>query len=574
MFKDIMSFLKSTDENGKRKKISPFIIILTALIVILPTTIALLHAYLHDDSDVVINTTVTVALYDAQGTELAFEEIIEANIETSSVAKIFHGTVLNKVPIDTPANLGEHNFKLDFKRNEITEQFFCFFTDSFKTSYLKDSNGNFFSVSEEDYNLFLNSDYSEKVYPQSAPPKLITGDEEAITPNEATWSYLKQNGQVFLSNSPLEKSTDVTYNISGAINLHFYDVPDACTAQIFDEKGEIIYSGTLDELAFVKPQTDTLLRAKVSATWNSKDGRSSYGQATYTFNIVLGNKAEFSVSKSKVTAGDFVIVSVKNAQSIAKVIYSAHNSPDEQLSTEAAKQFEALRSYKPIFISDGDSARAIIPFHAELPSGKFTFSVAYGATEQEFTIEIRERQSSEVTLPKVAFQISPILSQSSTDDFNSILKNLNPSSQSIRFFRGKFASPQDFGFVGGYRFKDTLKSSDNDLSFDASGAEFTSPTDSTAVKALNIGVVLESSYCQYLGNYVVIEHGMGLRTWYCGLSDATVKVGAVVAKGDLIGRSGDSPTVSGNGFVLMCSVYDTLVSPDVLWSSDFNFDNK
>jgi len=570
MFKDIKSFLKSTDENGKRKRVSPFIIILVAIIVIIPTAIALFHAYLYDDSDSVTSITVNVSLYNAEGAVISSEEVVESNIETSSVAKIFYGMVTNKKSIDAPAEPGEHNFKLDFTRNASTEQFFCYFTDSHKTSYLKDSKGSFFSISEADYNTFLNSKFSDTVYPHFHPPKLITGDEEAITPNEAIWYYQKQNKETFLSTAPLEQSSDITYNISGAINLHFYDAPDTCTAQIFDENGELIYDGSFEELSFVKPQTDTLLRASVSATWDKKDSRDSYGRATYNFNIVLGNKAEFSISKTTVMAGDFVILSIKNAQSASKVIYSVKSAVSA--SEEGKNQFELLSSYKPVFITEKDSAMAIIPFHSQLPTGTFTFSVAYGAAEQEFTVEIQERQGKETVLPATSQQISTVVSQNSIDDFKNMLKNLTPPSQSIRFFRGSFASPADFGFTAGYSFKDTLKSSDEGiLSFNADGAEFLL---SSSVKALNIGVVLEASYSQYLGNYVVIEHGMGLRTWYCNLSDFSVKAGDIVAKGELIGQIGNSPTVSGNGFVLICSVYDTLVSPDVLWTTEFNLDNK
>ena len=41
---------------------------------------------------------------------------------------------------------------------------------------------------------------------------------------------------------------------------------------------------------------------------------------------------------------------------------------------------------------------------------------------------------------------------------------------------------------------------------------------------------------------------------------------------ELVGKSGNHPTISGNGFLLICSVYDTLISPDVLWSTEFTFD--
>ena len=461
-----------------------------------------------------------------------------------------------------------------FKYNTSSEEYLCYFTDNYSTSYLKDSVGNVFSLSEAEYNVFLNSQFSQAVYPDAQPPMLITGDGESVLPTSASWSYLKQNKESVSSTVALAPSSDTTYNISGAINLHFSRTPDTCVAQIFDTDGEKIYEGTLGELSILKAQTDMLLKAKVTASWENKEGCTSHGQATYAFNILLGNKAEFSVNKTKVTSGDFVIISIKNAQSLSKIIYSTKGVTEKQDVDEAtSKSIDFLYGYKPVFVTDAQFARAIIPFPAQLPAGTFEFSLAYGAAEQDFAIEIQERASDSLLFAKPSTQIAPIISNESITEFNDIVSNLKPSSQSIRFFRGQFACPTDSGLVEGYSFKDKVTSADELASFDAIGNEYMSPFfGGTPIRALNIGVVLEASYCTYLGNYVVIEHGMGLRTWYCGLSDFNVSVGDIVAKGDSIGKSGSGSLLTTDGVLILCSVYDTFISPDVLWNTTFELD--
>ena len=67
----------------------------------------------------------------------------------------------------------------------------------------------------------------------------------------------------------------------------------------------------------------------------------------------------------------------------------------------------------------------------------------------------------------------------------------------------------------------------------------------TPVYAANSGVVVESSYHQTYGYYVVVFHGPDANgdsyaTLYGHLSTANVATGTVVSKGDVIGEVGSS----------------------------------
>ena len=52
------------------------------------------------------------------------------------------------------------------------------------------------------------------------------------------------------------------------------------------------------------------------------------------------------------------------------------------------------------------------------------------------------------------------------------------------------------------------------------------------------GKVAEIKESPLYGNYVVVEHENNIKTYYYGLSDVTVTVGATIAQGDKIGTSG------------------------------------
>lgn len=76
------------------------------------------------------------------------------------------------------------------------------------------------------------------------------------------------------------------------------------------------------------------------------------------------------------------------------------------------------------------------------------------------------------------------------------------------------------------------------------GQDFAVPL-GTDVYATGNGIILETGRNSGLGNYIVIDHGYGLRTTYGHLSHIRVSEGEQVKRGDLIGLSGNTGTSSG-----------------------------
>jgi murein DD-endopeptidase MepM/ murein hydrolase activator NlpD len=67
----------------------------------------------------------------------------------------------------------------------------------------------------------------------------------------------------------------------------------------------------------------------------------------------------------------------------------------------------------------------------------------------------------------------------------------------------------------------------------------------TALHAAQRGRIKRSSRDSISGSYVVVDHGLGIETIYCHLSDATAIEGEGVRRRDPIGRSGASGRVTG-----------------------------
>ncbi len=67
----------------------------------------------------------------------------------------------------------------------------------------------------------------------------------------------------------------------------------------------------------------------------------------------------------------------------------------------------------------------------------------------------------------------------------------------------------------------------------------------TEIKAIEDGIIQKSTYNQYSGNFVVIEHQDGYTSSYAHLRECKVTEGQSVKKGDIIGKSGSTGIATG-----------------------------
>ena len=67
----------------------------------------------------------------------------------------------------------------------------------------------------------------------------------------------------------------------------------------------------------------------------------------------------------------------------------------------------------------------------------------------------------------------------------------------------------------------------------------------TDIKAIEDGIIQKSTYNQYSGNFVVIEHQDGYTSSYAHLRECKVSEGQSVKKGDIIGISGSTGIATG-----------------------------
>ncbi|MFC5701800.1 peptidoglycan DD-metalloendopeptidase family protein [Cohnella faecalis] len=81
------------------------------------------------------------------------------------------------------------------------------------------------------------------------------------------------------------------------------------------------------------------------------------------------------------------------------------------------------------------------------------------------------------------------------------------------------------------------------------------------VFAAGSGTVKETGFNSSRGNYIIITHRSGLESWYMHLRRISVKTGAIVGRGEVIGRLGNTGRSTGPHLHFQVVVQDEPVSP-------------
>lgn len=83
----------------------------------------------------------------------------------------------------------------------------------------------------------------------------------------------------------------------------------------------------------------------------------------------------------------------------------------------------------------------------------------------------------------------------------------------------------------------------------------------TGIHAADSGVVVAAQYHYSLGNYIIINHGNGIQTYYLHTSAMYVSVGDTVNKGDVIAAVGTTGSSTGNHLDFRVNVNGSYVNP-------------
>lgn len=588
MFKDIKKFFTDfiNGMRGKRGfKYAPFIAIPCLLAILLPTIFAVWHVYLKDDQ-LFDAHDVSVTLYNNEGKMIASETVTETYVSTSPLTSIFYAMNSGKEFSTRPEDcIDEANYRVTIDSGDSYVDYDCYFSSSPTSSYIYYAE-KYFSVSEEPYTRFLRSGYSEGAYPSATPPALLTKQGESIIPDQVYWRYKNSEGEFKQA-----KYADVTtrlqnFEMSGSIAFEFERLPSACTVKVSDSEGNLLYSGDLDRLSFITAEPGTLLHVDITASWARTEECLAYGMLDYSFTVICKDHASFEISTSTICPGEFILLSGSDIEPGTKVIYSPAPTDDEDPDLkEDAESGEAseentvvndtdipttqsvMAAISPTVSYSGSNAYALLPIPYGTPAGSFSFTLSGGAASKKFTVTVTDAPAKdEVTLTKSKKVINNAISSAALAELDRVMSDVLLKSTDAMLFRGEFASFDNGDFTRGFSYGDRfIIGGELNEKFAAMGNEYVTAADQdSSVHSLNIGRVVYVGYILHLGNFVVVDHGMGIATWYCHLSSFDCAVGDVLAKGEAVGKSGGSVFLEDSGTLLMCSLGGQFIDPDLI----------
>jgi murein DD-endopeptidase MepM/ murein hydrolase activator NlpD len=197
---------------------------------------------------------------------------------------------------------------------------------------------------------------------------------------------------------------------------------------------------------------------------------------------------------------------------------------------------------------DADVRKALLGVDLEKAAGKYEFAVAAQLQSGErvscvATVAVREGHfaTENLTVKKQFVEPDPeqeARAEAETKRLRVIYDTVTPE----RLWNGPFRMPLVGEFKGGNFGKRRVLNGHPGSPH--SGVDFPAPT-GTPVYASQKGRVVLAEELYFSGNTVIVDHGLGIYTFYCHFSEIDAKVGDEVVAGTVIGKVGATGRVTG-----------------------------
>lgn len=526
------------------KKILLFILCLSLLL--LPFGLAVTYRNYSDSNS---NADVfSVTLYNEGGYAFGYDVGAPKSSAADSLLWIFYQFPMEMKQINTaPGDPDTDTYiRAVTDLNGKTSELFCYFSLVASSSYCVDGNGTIYSIPTQYSEAFLATSYAEPFYPTARIPELITIDKDIVSPIEAQWYYKNYNDHDMLAQQNVTSQSTRAYELTGALGMSFSLEPDYCETEISDG-GTLLYSGSLPKISGLTVNYGREMTVSIHAIWTKENHPDAYGELRYEFPVRIRNQSEFFLGSDTIPVGGFTTLHCTNITDLSKIDFSSD-----------------IEGLVPIFHQDGEYARALLIVPEDTPLGAHVLTITYGASSQTFFLHVTSEETpADFSYPHIPLKNPLAGLDSAVAEWKTLLHAL-PEPQSTVYFRGNFLFPADSGFRTGYTHQSRVQWT-NDIISSAVGHEFlTDQPGDAAVNAIQSGTVIQTGACTLLGNYVVMDHGCGLRVWYGHLSDFDVEAGDIVRQGQAVGKTGDGGASTGNGFLIICTIYENIIDPSLI----------
>lgn len=526
-------------------KISPkqvAIAILCIIIAFVPTYIAITYYFARDG--VGESSSYTVKVADRNGADVSL-----GNIKQKDLTKIV--LTMNKKMYEPgfaveADKLPEKFFDVTLASNAVTSTYRYYFSmnEAEKTVVYSLSDGKYYYLNYEDTVNFLSTPCMQSFYSASRFPILSISGGDDVLPVDAEWKYKAVSGDMVTATGIDIIDSAPIHSMNSSTKLSFDIAPDVCSIKI-SKDGKIVKE--VDRLSDIPYEMldDGALSFEIFAQWTSSNEYS--GHANYRFTSTVGLAPEFFINTTSIQSGEFVLVYAKNVTAPQKIEFSSSPSIN----------------FTPVFFEENGIVYALIPIDKNLEAPQqYTFGFTYGEVKSEVSVNVSEREIKDRNYDVSSIGISR--NDSTLDEYNRLIDQIGLKYEGTRYFSDKFTDysleyTSDIAtIILGFGHRRTPSNGDAPYRLDGVDYYIASGTNVTATASGKVVYVGENAL---LGKFIVIDHGLGLKTWYCNLNETLVTSGTVLAKGDVIGTPGTTGYKNTSGVYLITTIMNVPVSP-------------
>lgn len=537
-------------------------IIIGLIVLFIPTYIAVASYKSEKPPVTEINNVTTLTIQDPEGRSF----VITSDNDPNEVIGMFNNINQSGSPVASlPDSVSGSEFLLVtyLLLDQETSYKYYFSTDSSKC-YYADSTGKIYKIAVVQAKLFLGSQYSVYLYKTAMPPVLTADEDKVINAEELNWYYLVSGGTYQQFDYTPAGNEQLTYSVRDSFAFKFNIAPTDSNLKVLSGD-ELLYDGAPDSLSNLTLSRNAVLKFVITASWEQTNECQYYGTASYTFDALVIAPAEFKIGETEIEHGDVLVLSGVNVV----------NPENISVTFEPALP----NNYTPVFFTEGSYVHALIPFSYDVPNGMYQITVSYGTTSQIFILNVAD---SRYGFNKAASNssaseslISAFYSEEDINEYNNLRSEIVKSTETLKYFSGAFINYENAGTLTskkstiklGFTREQILK---DGRTFKHTGIDFEVAA-GVDVPAMSSGKVAYVGFCDVLGNFVVLDHGYGLKTWYAHLSEISVSVGDIVRTSQPVGKTGNTGFITENRLHVEFTVFDIPVAPFSIWDEGLIF---
>ena len=493
-----------------------FLRIILFLILFIPTYFAIYNIYLVSTDKFTLNNITKIEITDTNDRVLA-------EYTTSNDKKIYLNTLEKATEVsDASRDLGaELPLILNIYKGSKKYVYGLYLSLNENDCLIMTSEQELLLMDKNDANRILNTPLADMVYKNNRIPviSLDNGGTNLleIYPKEGEW-FIKKPDEKFHSSTVrnnMAASNKVKAYKDRDFELGFDIEPDMLYIEVLSDK-EIIYSDIYNNFAgYFNLEEMKDLQYILTADWYQNETNDYYGKATYVLDVKYYVQAKIDITP-EADVGDIAAI----------VAYNTGDDENLALATDTG--------YNLNFVTSGTNRVALIPVGLDIEGKNLKVTLTSSADDaRDYHIKINEKDYPSKNISASKENELKHLSEESKAakqaKYNEIF--LMNSGKNEKYWTDTFAMPKEGKLLLDYGWRITINGGyeyiNDKINIDIDPGNI--------VKASNAGKVIFAGEVPEDGNLIVIDHGMGIKTWYAHFSEINVKVGDGVLKGQQIG---------------------------------------